>query len=70
MIVVFGEDVAALLGLVLALIAVIAAAVTGNPVYDAIGTVIIGVLLVVIAFLLAIEVKALLIGQEIGRAHV
>ena len=69
LIVVFGEDVAALLGLVLALIAVIAAAVTGNPVYDAIGTVIIGILLVVIAFLLAIEVKALLIGQGV-ETHV
>lgn len=69
LIVVFGEDVAALLGLVLALFAVIAAAVTGNPVYDAIGTVIIGVLLVVIAFLLAIEVKALLIGQGV-ETHV
>jgi len=67
LIVVFGEDIAALLGLILALIAVIAAAVTGNPVYDAIGTVMIGVLLVVIAFMLAIEVKALLIGQGVER---
>jgi len=65
LLVVFGEDVAALLGLVLALIAVIAAAVTGNPIYDAIGTVVIGVLLVVIAFMLAVEVKALLIGQGV-----
>jgi len=65
LLVVFGEDVAALLGLVLALVAVIAAAVTGNPIYDAIGTVIIGVLLLVIAILLAIEVKALLIGQGV-----
>jgi len=67
LLVVFGEDVAALLGLMLALIAVIAAAVTGNPVYDAIGTVMIGVLLLVIAILLAIEVKALLIGQGVER---
>jgi len=65
LLVVFGEDVAALLGLVLALFAVIAAAVTGNPIYDAIGTVMIGVLLIVIAILLAIEVKALLIGQGV-----
>ena len=65
LLVVFGEDVAALLGLVLALVAVIAAAVTGNPIYDAIGTVIIGVLLLIIAILLAIEVKALLIGQGV-----
>lgn len=65
LLVVFGEDVAALLGLVLALVAVIAAAVTGNPIYDAIGTVMIGVLLLIIAILLAIEVKALLIGQGV-----
>ena len=65
LIVVFGEDVAALLGLVLALLAVLVAAITGNPIYDAIGTIAIGILLVVIAFLLAIEVKDLLIGQGV-----
>lgn len=65
LLVVFGEDVAALLGLIFALVAIIAAAVTGNPVYDAIGTVMIGILLLVIAVLLAIEVKALLIGQGV-----
>jgi cation diffusion facilitator family transporter len=65
LLVVFGEDVAALLGLIFALIAIIAAAITGNPIYDAIGTVMIGVLLLVIAILLAIEVKALLIGQGV-----
>lgn len=65
LLVVFGEDVAALLGLGLALIAVITAALTGNPIYDAIGTVMIGVLLIIIASLLAIEVKALLIGQGV-----
>ena len=65
LIVVFGEDVAALLGLVVALLAVLVAAVTGNPIYDAIGTIAIGILLVVIAFLLAIEVKDLLIGQGV-----
>ena len=65
LIVVFGEDVAALLGLILALFAVTASAITGNPIYDAIGTVLIGVLLVIIAFLLAVQVKALLIGQGV-----
>jgi len=65
LLVVFGEDVAALLGLIFALIAVIAAAITGNPIYDAIGTVMIGVLLLIIAILLAVEVKALLIGQGV-----
>ncbi len=65
LLVVFGEDVAALLGLTLALVAVLAAAITGNPIYDAIGTIMIGVLLIVIAFMLAVEVKALLIGQGV-----
>jgi len=65
LLVIFGEDVAALLGLGLALIAVIATAITGNPIYDALGTVMIGILLIVIALLLAVEVKALLIGQGV-----
>lgn len=67
LLVVFGEDVAALLGLVLALLAVLAAAITGNPVYDAVGTMTIGGLLVVIAFMLAKEVKELLIGQGVEK---
>jgi len=67
LLVVFGEDIAALLGLVLALVAVSAAAITGNPIYDAIGTIVIGVLLLGIAVLIAIEVKALLIGQSVEK---
>jgi len=69
LLVVFGEDVAALTGLALALLAVLAAAITGDPVYDALGTILIGLLLVVIAVLLAVEVKALLIGQGV-ETHV
>ncbi len=65
LIVIFGEDLAALLGLVLALLAVVLTAITGNPLFDAIGTLAIGVLLVVIALFIAIEVKALLIGQGV-----
>jgi cation diffusion facilitator family transporter len=65
LLVVFGEDVAALLGLVLALAAIVTSAITGNPIYDAIGTIMIGALLVIIAFLLATEVKDLLIGQGV-----
>lgn len=67
LLVVFGEDIAALLGLAIALLAVLASAITGNPVYDAIGTVVIGALLVIIAFLLAVEVKQLLIGQGVEK---
>jgi cation diffusion facilitator family transporter len=65
LVVVFGEDVAALLGLVTALLAIAATMITGNPLYDAIGTLVIGGLLLVIAFFIAIEVKALLIGQSV-----
>lgn len=65
LLVVFGEDLAALLGLVFALAAVALTLVTGNPVFDAIGTLMIGVLLVVVAIFVAIEVKALLIGQSV-----
>ncbi|MBC6941824.1 MAG: cation diffusion facilitator family transporter [Xanthomonadales bacterium] len=64
LIVVFGEDFAALCGLVFALIAVSLTAATGNPLYDAGGTLAIGVLLVLVAIFIAIEVKALLIGQS------
>jgi cation diffusion facilitator family transporter len=67
LLVVFGEDVAALLGLIVALIAILAAAITGNAIYDAIGTIMIGVLLLAIAVLIAIEVKALLIGQGVEK---
>jgi cation diffusion facilitator family transporter len=65
LVVIFGEDLAALLGLVFALLAVVATMVTGNPIYDAIGTLGIGVLLIVIAVFVAIEVKAMLIGQSV-----
>jgi cation diffusion facilitator family transporter len=64
LIVVLGEDVAALLGLSLALIAVVLSVLTGNPVFDALGSIAIGVLLIVISFFIAIKVKGLLIGQS------
>ena len=65
LLVIFGEDLAALLGLCFALIAITLTIITGNPVYDAMGSISIGVLLVVIAFLIGIEVQALLIGQSV-----
>jgi cation diffusion facilitator family transporter len=64
LIVVFGEDLAALLGLLVALAAVVLTMITGNPLFDAVGTLVIGGLLVLVAFFVAIEVKALLIGQS------
>ena len=65
LIVVFGEDIAALLGLVFALVAIVATFLTGNPLWDAVGTITIGALLLVIAVFVAIEVKDLLIGQSV-----
>jgi cation diffusion facilitator family transporter len=65
LIVIFGEDLAALLGLIFALLAVSLTVLTGNPIFDAIGTLVIGLLLVVVALFVAIEVKALLIGQSV-----
>ncbi len=65
LIVVFGEDIAALLGLIFALVAIVATFLTGNPLWDAVGTITIGALLLVIAVFVAIEVKDLLIGQSV-----
>ena len=65
LVVIFGEDLAALLGLVFALAAVLMAVATGNPIWDAIGTIAIGALLIVVAVFVAIEVKAMLIGQSV-----
>ncbi|MEQ1511257.1 MAG: cation diffusion facilitator family transporter [Lysobacteraceae bacterium] len=64
LIVVIGENIAALLGLVVALVAILVSVATGDPLWDAIGTVIIGLLLVVIAVFVAIEIKAMLVGQS------
>ncbi|MGH8998380.1 MAG: cation diffusion facilitator family transporter, partial [Acidimicrobiia bacterium] len=57
------EDIGALLGLVFALVGVGLAEATGDPRYDALGTLAIGVLLTLIAVVLAVEMKSLLIGE-------
>ncbi|MBW2313935.1 MAG: cation diffusion facilitator family transporter [Deltaproteobacteria bacterium] len=64
LVVVFGEDLAALLGLSAALVFVVLAALTGNPVWDAAGSMVIGGLLVMIALFVAVRIKALLIGRS------
>lgn len=64
LIVVLGEDIAALLGLTFALGAVILTILTGNPIFDAIGSIGIGVLLIIVSVFLGIKVKGLLIGQS------
>jgi cation diffusion facilitator family transporter len=62
------EDVGALTGLTFALLGVGLTLITGNPVFDALGTVMIGVLLVVIAIVLGIETKSLLVGEGATQA--
>lgn len=57
------EDTGAEIGLFFALGGLTMAEVTGNPRWDAVGSIAIGVLLVVIAIILAIEMKGLLIGE-------
>ncbi len=64
LIVVVGEDIAALVGLSLAMVAVLATIVTANPLFDALGTIAIGLVLVLIAVAVGIEVKSLLIGES------
>ena len=64
LVVILGEDLAALLGLALALIAVLLTVLTGNAAWDALGSMSIGVVLIVVAILVGIEIKALLIGQS------
>ncbi len=63
------EDLGALVGLAIAMVGVIMAWVTGNPVYDALGTIVIGALLGVIAVLLAVEMKSLIIGESASVDH-
>lgn len=64
LVIVLGEDTAALLGLSFAIISIVIYIITGNPVFDAIGSIGIGVLLIIVSFIIAIKVKSLLIGQS------
>lgn len=65
LVVVLGEDVAALLGLTFALASVGMSMLTGNPIYDAIGSIGIGALLIVVSMFMAVKISGLLIGQSI-----
>lgn len=64
LVVVFGEDLAALLGLALAFIFLSLAAATGNPVFDSIGSMCIGVVLIIVSVFLSVRVKSLLVGTS------
>jgi len=64
LVVVLGEDIGAQLGLILALGFLIMASITGNPVYDALGSICIGVILLVISAFVAWRIRALLVGRS------
>ena len=64
LVVVLGEDIAALLGLVVAFAFVLLAMLTANPLYDAVGSIFIGVILIVVSVFVAMRVKSLLIGRS------
>ena len=64
------EDIAALTGLVFAFAGVGLTILTGDPMWDAIGTLAIGLLLVAVAVILGIETKSLLVGEGASRADV
>jgi cation diffusion facilitator family transporter len=64
LVVVLGEDIAALLGLCLALIFISLAMISGNPIFDAIGSMSIGVVLIVISVFISMRVQSLLVGRS------
>ncbi|BCM67301.1 MULTISPECIES: cation diffusion facilitator family transporter [Streptomyces] len=64
------EDFGALIGLILALGGVGLSVLTGDGIWDGIGTICIGVLLVLIALVLAAETKSLLLGEAAGIEEV
>jgi cation diffusion facilitator family transporter len=64
LVVVLGEDLAALLGLVLAFAFVALATVTGNPMFDAAGSIVIGVILICVSVFIAARIKGLLVGRS------
>lgn len=66
--VVLFEDTAAMLGLVVALVGVTLAQVTGNPIWDGVASVAIGIILGFTAIWLAYETKSLLIGESAGES--
>jgi cation diffusion facilitator family transporter len=64
LVVVLGEDVAAVLGLIIAFVFVALSHISGDPIYDAIGSIAIGLILLIVSFFLIIRMKDLLIGKS------
>lgn len=63
------EDLGALVGLVVALVGIGLATWTGDPRWDAAGSIVIGVLLTVIAVALSVKMRSLLVGESASEAH-
>jgi cation diffusion facilitator family transporter len=64
LVVVLGEDVAALVGLVLAFVFVGLAYLTGDPAFDAMGSIAIGLVLVCVSVFIAVRVRSLIVGRS------
>jgi cation diffusion facilitator family transporter len=64
------EDLAALIGLVFALLGVGLTVITGNSTFDAVGTLAIGTLLIIVAIILGVETKSLLVGEGATESDV
>jgi len=70
LLIVLGEDTAAILGLTFAIVSVLLSMITGNPLFDALGSIGIGALLILVSAFIGIKVKGLLIGQSPeGEVH-
>lgn len=67
LLVVFTEDLAALVGLSAAAVCVAVSWATGDPAWDAAGSIVVGVLLVVVALALSVEIKSLIVGEAPAR---
>ncbi len=64
LVVILGEDCAALVGLTFALVGLGVATLTGDPVYDAMGSMAIGVILILVSLFIAFHIRALIVGRS------
>ena len=64
LIIVAAEDSAALLGLVFAFVALLASYLTGNALYDALGSIAVGLVLIATAIAVSVQIKSLLVGES------
>lgn len=69
LVVIFMEDFAALVGLAIATLFLLIAMMTKNPMWDGVGSIFIGGLLIVVSFLLAREVKSLIVGEKSSKDY-